>query len=219
MKDRRDASIIKNNNAFKRMGTGKGNWGTELDAQMMVEEVKLDIEIETDIGPDIFALTSADLEPAKGDVSDAKADTTAAGGDKPKEVEVRRNRKGYQILEIERSFEIRASQKLLEASKENQAPAVEGEQTKVATKDAAPAKTEEAKKATEDAPPAKEKEAEAETKVSVKTPDTKELQKAAALRFKKKGPAWGIVRTETAKNPKLSPIKEELEQRGQSKGK
>merc|ERR1719233_1885855 len=151
---------------------------------MMVEEVKLDIEIETDIGPDIFALTSADLEPAKGDVSDAKADTTAAGGDKPKEVEVRRNRKGYQILEIERSFEIRASQKLLEASKENQAPAVEA----------------------------------AQTKVSVKTPDTKELQKAAALRFKKKGPAWGIERTEAAKKPKLSPIKEELKKKGQSKG-
>merc|ERR1719193_728821 len=128
---------------------------------MMVEEVKLDIEIETDIGPDIFALTSADLEPAKADVSDAKADTTA-GGDKPKEVEVRRNRKGYQILEIERSFELRTSQKLLEASKENQAPAVEEEQTK---------------KATEDAPPAKAKEAGAETKVAIKTPDSEKLQK------------------------------------------
>jgi len=106
MKDRRDASIIKNNNALKRMGSGKGNWGTELDAQMMVEEVVLDIEMETDIGPDIFALTSADFQPAKGDVSDTRAGVTAAGGDKPEEAKVRRNRKGYQILEIERSFEV-----------------------------------------------------------------------------------------------------------------
>jgi len=118
----------------------------------------------------------------------------------------------------------------VEVSKENQDPTVEGEIAETATKDTAPIKTEEAKKVTEaketeeakkltdDVVPAKAKETGAEAGVSVKTPDTKELQKAAALRFKKKGPAWGIVRAEAAKNPKLSPIKEELKQRGQTKG-
>merc|ERR1719419_1560565 len=119
---------------------------------MNVEEFGIDIEMEIEAGPDIFALTSADLQPAEGDVSEPKADATAADGDKPKEVEVRRNRKGYQILEIERSFELRASQKLVEASKENQDPAVEEGKA-----DVAPAKTEEAKKASEDAAPAKDK--------------------------------------------------------------
>jgi len=214
MKDRRDASIIKNNIAFKRMGSGKGNWGTELDAQMNFEEFGMDLEMETEVGPDIFALTSADLQPAEGDVTDSKADETAAGEDKPKEVEVRRNRKGYQILEIERSFELRASQKVAEVSKENQDPAVEEGKA-----DVAPAKTEEAKKAAEDAAPAKDKGTGAEVKVPVKTADTEALQKAAALRFKKKGPAWGIVKTEAAEKPKLSPIKEELKQKGKSKGK
>jgi len=218
MKDRRDASIIKSNNAFKRMGSGKGNWGTELDAQMNVEEFGIDIEMEIEAGPDIFALSSSDMQPAEGDVSEPKADATAADGDKPKEVEVRRNRKGYQILEIERSFELRASQKLAKVSKENQDPAVEGGEAKTVTKDVAPAKTE-AKEAAEDAAPAKAKGADAEAKVPVKTPDTKKLQEAAALRFKQKGPAWGIVKTEAAEKPKLSPIKEELKQKGKSKGK
>jgi len=200
----------------------------------MVEEVVLDIEVETDVGPDIFALTSADLQPAQGDVSDTKPDATAADGDKAVEVEVRRNRKGYQILEIERNFEIRASQKVVEVSKEDQDPTIEGEKAETATKDVAPATTEEekkistpvkekeaeeAKEPTKDVAPDKTKETGSEPKVSIKTPDSKELQKAAALRFKKKGPAWGIVRTEAPEKSKLSPIKEELEQRGQSKSK
>merc|ERR1719397_1095463 len=198
---------------------------------MMVEELGIDLGTETDVGPALFALKSADLRPAQEDVLDTKADATA-GGDKP-EVEVRRNRKGYQIIEIERNFELRISQQLLQVSKENQDfPAVKGEQTKMKTKDAPPAKTEatkktienatpakdketgEAKKAAEDAESALAKEAGAESKVSVKTPDTEELQKAAALRFKKKGPAWGIERTEAAKKPKLSPIREELHKKG-----
>merc|ERR1719397_139911 len=183
---------------------------------MMVEELGIDLGTETDVGPALFALKSADLRPAQEDVLDTKADATA-GGDKP-EVEVRRNRKGYQIIEIERNFELRISQQLLQVSKENQDfPAVKGEQTKMKTKDAPPAKakaTGEAKKAAEDAESALAKEAGAESKVSVKTPDTEELQKAAALRFKKKGPAWGIERTEAAKKPKLSPIREELHKKG-----
>jgi len=187
---------------------------------MMVEEFGIDIEMETEVGPDIFALTSADLQPAEGDISDPKADATAAGGDKPVEVEVevRRNRKGYQILEIERNFELRASQKLAEVAKENQDPTVGEVEAKAVTKDVAPAKTE-AKKAAEDTATAKAEGTGAEAKVPVKTPDTEELQKAAALRFKKKGPAWGIVKTEAAEKPKLSPIKEELKQKGKSRGK
>merc|ERR550517_848078 len=153
---------------------------------MNVEEFGIDIEMEIEAGPDIFALTYADLQPAEGDVSESKADATAADGDKPKEVEVRRNRKGYQILEIERSFELRASQKVAEVSKENQDPAVEGDEAKTLTKDVTPAKTE-AKKAAEDAAHAKAKGADAEAKVPVKTPDIKKLQEAAALRFKQKG--------------------------------
>merc|ERR1719245_2457450 len=68
---------------------------------MMVEVVGIDLEMETEVGPDIFALTSADLQPAEGDVSDPKVDATAAVDDKREEVKLRRNRKGYQILEIE----------------------------------------------------------------------------------------------------------------------
>merc|ERR550517_2237225 len=158
---------------------------------MNVEEFGIDLEMETDVGPDIFALTSADLQPAEGDGSDQKADAAAAGGDKPEEVQVRRNRKGYQILEISRNFELRASQKPAEVSKENQDPAVENGKV-----DVAPAETEEAKKAAENAAPAEAKGTGTEAKVAVKTPDTEALQKAAALRFKKKGPAWGIVQTE-----------------------
>merc|ERR1719397_320656 len=180
---------------------------------MNFEEFGRDVEMETEVGPDIFALTSTDLQPAEGDVSDPKADETAAGEDKPEEVEVRRNRKGYQILDIERNFELRASQKLAEVTKENQDPAVEEDKA-----DAAVAEKEEAKKAAEDAVPAKDKGAGAEAKVPVKTADTTELQKAAALRFKKKGPAWGIVKTEAVK-PEVSPIKEELKQKSKSKGK
>merc|ERR550534_1859157 len=90
---------------------------------MNVEEFGINLEMETDVGPDIFALTSADLQPAEENGSDPKADGTAAGGDKPEEVQVQRNRKGYQILEIQRNFELRVSQKPAEVSKENQDPA------------------------------------------------------------------------------------------------
>merc|ERR1719233_1690226 len=54
---------------------------------MMVVEFGTDLEVETDVGPDIFALTSADLQPAQADVGDTKAKTTA-DGDKPNEVGV-----------------------------------------------------------------------------------------------------------------------------------
>merc|ERR1719382_677347 len=50
---------------------------------MNVAEFGIELDLETDVGPDIFALTSADLQPAEGDGSDPKADTTAVGGDKP----------------------------------------------------------------------------------------------------------------------------------------
>merc|ERR1719233_1150937 len=163
----------------------------ELDAQMTFEKFGMDLEMETvEVGPEIIAMTSLELQP-----EEAEADT-AGDEEKPKEAEVRRNRKGYQILEFERSFELRASQKT-EESKENKDPAVA--ETKV-------------KKATET------KASGTEAKVAAKIPDNEELQKAAALRFKKKGPAWGIATTGGAKEVKSSPIKEELE-KAQSKGK
>jgi len=199
MRDRRDASIIKNNISLKRMGTGKGNWGTELDAQMMFEKFGMDMEMETaEVGPEIIAMTSFELQPEK-----VITDAAAADKEEPKEVPVRRNSKGYQILEFPRNFELRASQNKTEASKENKDPAM------------AEPKVEEA---LENEAAAEKKASGAEAKVSAKMPDTKELWKAAVLRFKKKGPAWGIALTGDAKEVKSSPIKEELE-KSQSKGK
>jgi len=197
IKDRRDASIIKNNNTLKRMGMGKGNWGTELDAQMMFEEFGNDMEMETEESEmETFALTAA---PEQEDTSGTKADTTAAKEDKPDEPKVLRNIKGYKILEIVRNFEPRARQmKMAEVSKENQDPEAGGDDLG---------------KAKEDSKAATGKPSGGTSKTSVKSPDTKKLQEAAALRFKKKGPAWGITPKEDAKKPKLSPIKEELKQR------
>jgi len=202
MKDRRDASIIKNNNALKRMGMGKGNWGTELDAQIFFEEFGNDMEMETEeIEMETFALTAATLQ---GDTSGTKADTVATE-DKLDETKVLRNRKGYKILEIVRNFEPRASQiKKAEVLEENQGPDAGGD---------------ESNKSKEDSKLATGKPSGGTSITSVKSPDTKELQKAAALRFKKKGPAWGITPKEDAKKPMLSTIKEELKQKGHSKGK
>jgi len=198
MRDRRDASIIKNNIAFKRMGTGKGNWGTELDAQMTFEELGLDLEMEAvELGPEIIAMSSLELKPEQ-----AETDAKGADDKKPQEAKVQKNRKGYQIIEFKRNFELRPSEKKAEVAKENKDPA-EGETVE--------------KKVSVKPPAAKSKDSGAEAKVSVKMPDTKELQKAAALRFKKKGPAWGIELKEL-KEVKSSPIKEELK-KSQSKSK
>merc|ERR1719382_1811573 len=49
---------------------------------MNVEVFGIDLEMETEVGPDIFALTSAELQPAEGDVSDPKTDATAVSGDR-----------------------------------------------------------------------------------------------------------------------------------------
>jgi len=198
IRDRRDASIIKNNNALKRMGTGKGNWGTELDAQMTFEELGLDLEMETvELGPEIIAMSSLELKSKQ-----AETDAKGADEEKPKEAKMQKNRKGYQILEFTRNFELRPSEKKVEVAKEN--------------KDPATGKTEE-KKVSGKPPAAEGKDSGAEVKLSVKMPDTKELQKAAALRFKKKGPVWGIEPKEQ-KEVKSCPIKEELK-KSQSKGK
>jgi len=203
IKDRRDASIIKNNNTLKRMGMGKGNWGTELDAQIFFEEFGNDMEMETEeTEMETFASTAATLQ---GDTSGTRADTTAAREDKPDETKVLRNRKGYKILEIVRNFEPRASQiKMTEILEENHGPDAGGD---------------ESEKAKEDSKLATGKPSGGTSKTSVKSPDTTELQKAAALRFKNKGPAWGITPKEDAKKPKLSAIKEELKQKGNSKAK
>lgn len=206
MKDRRDASIIKNNNTLKRMGMGKGNWGTELDAQMMYEfeEFGLDMETESEENEmETVESTASPLQPEQGDASASKADKAA--NEAKAETKVLRNRKGYKILEIVRNFEPRASQmKVAEILKENQDPTAGGD---------------ESTKVKQDSKAAAGKPSGGTSKTSVKSPDSKELQKAAALRFKKKGPAWGITPTEDAKKAKLSPIKEVLKQKSHSKGK
>merc|ERR1719285_805461 len=160
---------------------------------MMFEEFGLDMEMDT------VAITAAPLQPQQGNTS------AAAKEDKPEETKVLRNRKGYKILEIVRNFEPRASQmKIAEVLKENQDPTAGGD---------------ESKKEIEDSKAAAGKPSGGTSKKSVKPPDSKELQQAAALRFKKNGPAWGITPKEDAKKAKLSPIKEELKQKAHSNGK
>jgi len=193
MKDRRNASQIKNINMFKRMGRGKGNWGTELDAQMALEfsENEWEMETESDV-----SMTVAEVAVVKGEEVASKSATDATE-EKPEDVEIRRNKKGYRILEIERNFGLTATQKQA-ATKENQQPAAEsGDDSKKESPDTSTAPT---------------KEAGSEVKTPVKSQE--ELQKAAALRFKQKGPAWGKV-AEAVKKVKLSPIKEELKQKCQ----
>jgi len=190
MKDRRNASQIKNINMFKRLGRGKGNWGTELEAQMIAVDSEnvweMDIN-ETETEDVIMAV--ADVEVAKSEDAGSKPDDTDIKKEKLDKPAVRRNKRGYQILEIERNFEVRASEKEVVASEEQ-----------------APAASDEAKKQTP---------ASADVKTEVKGLDAKrleDLRKAAASRFKEKGAAWGGI-----KKQKVSPIKEELKQKYQPK--
>merc|ERR1719397_922523 len=117
-----------------------------------------------------------------------KADTTVpeAQEDKPVKPTEQRTKKGYKILEFVRNFGSRGSQKEVMAADENQDP--EGD--KRANRGAA-------------------------AKASADVKGIKGDFKAAALRFKTKGPAWGQVSGGDAKKQKPSPIKEVLKQKSQ----
>jgi len=186
MKDRRNASQIKNVYMMKRMGTGKGNWGTDLEGQMMAVDSEYIWEMdtnETETEDVIMAVPEAEVEVAKSKDAGSKTDTKEAKKEEPKEAVVRRNTRGYQILEIVRNFGVRSSKKEAVASEEQVADAGDKSKKKSAAK---------------------------ETGLDAKR--LAELRKAAALRFKKKGAAWGGV-----KKQKVSPIKDELKQKSYPK--
>jgi len=187
MKDRRNASQIKNVYMMKRMGTGKGNWGTDLEGQMMAVDSEYIWEMdtnETETEDVVMAVAGAEVEVAKSGDAASKTDTTDAKKEEPEKAVVRRNKKGHIILEIVRNFGVRSSKKEAVASEEQ-----------------GPDAGDEAKKRS-----AKPKETGLDAK------KLEELRKAAALRFKKKGAAWGGV-----KKQKVSPIKEELKQKSNPK--
>jgi len=195
MKDRRNASQIKNINMLKRMGSGKGNWGTELQAQMMADDSEY--IWETDINESETTTTSvaaAEEEEAKSKEVASESITTEAKEDKLEEAEVRKNKKGYVILNIERNFGGRGSLLKEDVADENQDPN----------------KGDEADKKEPDLAAVKKREEALLAKV-VKSQE--ELQKSAALRFKKKGPAWGKAGEGATEKPKKSTIKEELKQK------
>merc|ERR1719320_1037256 len=152
------------------------------------------IEMETETS----AMTDAEVEVAEMEVvkvEEAAPEPATATKEEKEEIKVRRNKRGYMILEFERNFGLRASQVKEEDETENQDPAA-GDKTK-----RGPAKAGDASVA---APPEPDKKLE-------------ELRKTAALRFKEKGPAWGAS-AGGVKKQKLSPIKEELKQKSKSKG-
>merc|ERR1719320_1926979 len=153
--------------------------------EMETIEMETETSTKTPAEVEVLEVEEAAPEPA-----------TAATKEEKEEIKVRRNKRGYMILEFERNFGLRASQVKEEVETENQDPAA-GDKTK-----RGPAK---AGDATVAAPPEPDKKLE-------------ELRKTAALRFKEKGPAWGAS-AGGVKKQKLSPIKEELKQKSKSKGK
>merc|ERR550534_3654177 len=131
-------------------------------------------------------MAAAEAEPEKSEVVGSNEVASEAKENKPVEAVVRRNKRGHMILDIERTLEVRASQE---------------KQTSEDEKQNKPEKKE------PDSETAKKKE-EAVLAKAAKVQE--ELRKSAALRFKKKGPAWGQVAKEDAKKKVPSPIKEEL---------
>merc|ERR1719334_537575 len=116
---------------------------------MTFEELGMDLEMETvELGPEIIAMSSFELQPEKAD-----KDAEGADEEKPKETKVQKNRKGYQVLEFTRNFELRPSEKKAEVAKENKDPA-----------------TAEEKKAPGKPPAADRKDSSTEGKVPVKMP-------------------------------------------------
>merc|ERR550534_1738101 len=133
-----------------------------------------------------MAVTEAESEKSKD--AGSKEVTSDAKEKKPVEAAVRRTKKGHMILEIKRTFEVRASQEKEISAEETQDKAEKNEPD------------EETEKKKEEAVLAK----------AVKSQE--ELRKSAALRFKKKGPAWGQVASGDAKKEVASPIRDELKQ-------
>merc|ERR1719397_547626 len=129
------------------------------------------------------------MKAAKKEKDDSKAVSTPGREVKPDKATERRNKKGYKILEFVRNFGLRTSQKKEEQAVEENLALTEGDK--------------------------KAKKAKGSTVVKGIIGDFK----AAALRFKKKGPAWGQVGTGDAKKQKLSSIKEVLKQKSQPKSK
>merc|ERR1719397_442879 len=129
------------------------------------------------------------MKAAKKEKVDYKAVSTPAQEVKPDKATERRNKKGYKILEFVRNFGLRTSLKKEEQAVEENL-----------------------------APAAGDKNAN-KAKGSAVVKGIIGDFKAAALRFKKKGPAWGQVGTGEVKKQKLSPIKEVLKQKSQPKSK
>jgi len=205
VKDRRSASgPLKSND--KKMGHGRGNWGSELDAQM-----------ETN-GNDF--ITPAEWD-AIGEKESGSNSVSAPGKEnKIKKATVRLNEKGYKILQFVRNFGVRASQKKDEAATaENEEHVAGYDETKKlsADSDGGEAKNFSAVKEAVD------KKVVTSEKVSVTAADTAKAQSApggaktsSTYRFNKQGPAWGQVAARDKKKEKLPSIKELLKQKSKS---
>merc|ERR1719320_837951 len=164
---------------------------------MMAVDPDNEWEIETnEIETAASKMTTSEEQIAK--VEEAAPEPAGVNAkEEKKEVKVRRSKRGYMILEFERNFGVMARQLQDEPiESENQDP-VAGDKTKRGPPEAGNA-----------------------SKAAPTKPDKKleELRKAAALRFKEKGPAWGYG-AGGVKKQKLSPIKEELKQKSETKGK
>merc|ERR1719427_1407680 len=117
----------------------------------------------------------AEAEPEKSEGAGSKEVSSDAKEKEPVEAVVRRNKKGHMILEIKRPFEVRASQEKEASAEEKQTKSENNEPDEETEK----------------------KKDEAMLAKAVKSQE--ELRKSAALRFKKKGQAWGQVASDDAK--------------------
>jgi len=209
LKDRRSASTpVKN--LDKKMGHGKGNWGSDMDAQMEAESATKTETIETET----LAMTVSEWEASQGIATD----------DKKGETTVRRSRKGYRILNIIRKFELRGSAKKEEPDGGKKEDPTSGDDK---TQDTAKSDGAESKKPQSATTEDKAKEATSSTATtdvkamaSDKSEGKQEVAKTSVkFRFNKTGPAWGQSGGGGDKKEKLPSIKEILKQKSQLKGK
>jgi len=208
VKDRRSASFpVKS--IDKKMGHGKGNWGSELDAQMR--------EMETN-GTDI--ITAAEWEAIYEEQLGFKSVSAPGKENKLGKVTGRQKKKSRKILQIVRNFGERATQKKGEAATAENDDHVAGyDKTKNAPADSVG----DAAKKLSAVKEAVEKKGATSEEARVKATDTAKAKDAPGcvktftkFRFNKKGPAWGQVAEGDKKKEKLPSIKELLKQKSQS---
>jgi len=205
VKDRRSASSpVKN--IDKKMGHGKGNWGSELGAQIH--------EMETNENDHI---TAAEWEAIYEKQSSFKSVSAPGKENKLEKATGRLNKKGRKILQFVRNFGVRATQQKGEAATPENEDHVAGKTTKNVPADSV---GDEAKKLSvkeaEDKKGATSEEASVKATDTAKAKDAPGCVKTSTFRFNKKGPAWGKVAEGDKKKEKLPSIKELLKQKSQS---